>query len=88
MYPRDFSSRPSAAAVIPFPSPEITPPVTKMYFFIMPSLSFPAPRGCLKNFQKIKKIRFFRPESDEEPRSRFIATFSKIPYIRANIFLK
>ncbi len=45
-----------------------------------------APRVPKKNFQKIKKIRFFRPESDEEPRSRFIATFSKIPYIRANIF--
>src|SRR3954447_17999258 len=30
--PRDFSSRPSEAATIPFPSAETTPPVTKTYF--------------------------------------------------------
>ena len=29
--PRAFSSRPSEAATIPFPSAETTPPVTKMY---------------------------------------------------------
>ena len=32
--PRAFSSRPSEAAVMPLPSPETTPPVTKMYFAI------------------------------------------------------
>src|SRR2546423_9029516 len=30
--PRAFSSRPSEAAVIPLPSDETTPPVTKTYF--------------------------------------------------------
>ena len=32
--PRALSIRPSDAAVIPFPRPETTPPVTKMYFVI------------------------------------------------------
>ena len=29
--PRDFSSRPSEAAVMPFPNDETTPPVTNTY---------------------------------------------------------
>ena len=32
LYPRAFKSRPRDAAVIPFPRPETTPPVTKTYF--------------------------------------------------------
>ena len=32
--PRDFSNRPKDAAVIPFPSPDTTPPVTNIYFVI------------------------------------------------------
>ena len=32
--PRAFSSRPSEAAVMPLPSPDTTPPVTKIYLLI------------------------------------------------------
>ena len=31
-YPLAFRSRPREAAVMPFPRPETTPPVTKIYF--------------------------------------------------------
>lgn len=34
-YSRGFSKRPSEAAVIPFPSEETTPPVTKIYFVMI-----------------------------------------------------
>jgi hypothetical protein len=37
--PRAFSSRPSDAAVIPLPSDETTPPVTKTYFVAVISAS-------------------------------------------------
>src|SRR5437879_1459820 len=37
--PRDFKRRASEAAVIPLPSDETTPPVTKMYLVIPPPLS-------------------------------------------------
>src|SRR3954471_6325520 len=40
--PRAFSSRPSDAAVIPFPSDETTPPVTKTYFVGRPPPPPPA----------------------------------------------
>ena len=35
--PRAFSSRPSDAAVMPLPSDETTPPVTKTYLALTPS---------------------------------------------------
>ena len=43
--PRAFSSLPSEAAVMPLPSPETTPPVTKIYFVIFyPNLFCKIPR--------------------------------------------
>ena len=37
--PRALSSRPRDAAVMPFPKPDTTPPVTKMYLLILSSPS-------------------------------------------------
>jgi hypothetical protein len=39
LYPRAFNKRPSDAAVIPFPSPDTTPPVTNTYFTAIVSSS-------------------------------------------------
>src|SRR6185503_1331633 len=58
--PRAFSRRPSDAAVMPFPSDETTPPVTKTYLvtmrrplpcqrsraLIVPAQQVPSPTGC------------------------------------------
>src|SRR5688572_30724725 len=38
--PRASSSAPMDAAAIPFPRPETTPPVMKMYFVLMAQLSY------------------------------------------------
>ena len=40
LYPLFFNSLPNDAAVIPFPSPDTTPPVTNTYFVFIFSHSF------------------------------------------------
>ena len=53
--PRAFSRRPSDAAVIPFPSPETTPPVTKTYFTGISSSILPYP--AIPKFTVKRNIR-------------------------------
>lgn len=52
LYPLDFNKRPRDAAVIPFPKPDTTPPVTNTYFT---GINFPPN----KSHEKIKhKINY------------------------------
>src|SRR5262249_52794733 len=75
--PRAFSSRPSDAATMPFPSAETTPPVTKTYFGARALTGFQGSSrcgGCLCPFraderrQPGKRLRRSRPLDAAEPR--------------------
>ena len=55
--PRAFNKRPNDAAVIPFPSPETTPPVTNTYFTGIISSILPG-CGCKKLLLKIHKNKY------------------------------
>jgi len=60
--PDAFKSLPSDAAVIPFPSPDTTPPVTKIYLVVPPSDETPAtedaPFQDMQYIHKISKLTF------------------------------
>ena len=60
--PRAFSSRPSDAAVIPLPSDETTPPVTKTYFVVTRS----------RVAQRVELAQHRRP-LDQRPEGRALA---------------
>ena len=51
--PRDFKSLPMDEAVMPLPSPDITPPVTMMYFMYIP-------RGIENTLQFYNPLEFIR----------------------------
>src|SRR5712691_1206067 len=53
--PRAFSSRPSEAATIPFPSADTTPPVTKTYFGARALTGFQASSGRGRTSRKLAR---------------------------------
>ena len=64
--PRALRMRPIEAAVIPFPSEEVTPPVTKTYFAMAES------RACCESWQSVRAARgkgstFTHPGPDGTP---------------------
>src|SRR6266404_8192268 len=69
--PRAFSSRPSEAATIPFPSADTTPPVTNTYFGARALTGFQASSGRGRTSRKLarpqQRVELFQRLMREDP---------------------
>src|SRR2546430_11027935 len=80
--PRDLKRRPREAVVMPFPSPEATPPVTKMYFGCLVTSGFHSTRGSetvLGGDRRFHRLgaNFFPAEPVEGPQRRDIGSHTR-----------